>query len=154
VKTAQDGAHADPFSGWTRTIRGESAPAQNRKASLAAFWRLLADYERISSDETTAIRGEDFETAATIQALKAVLFAALEDGGRDLGIDRRHASFEARLEKIAAGERANEAFVKKLLARNAAERRTLETARSRLRGLLHAYVAVKVPGIGSFFARG
>ena len=109
VKPASDGKHAAP---------------------AAAFWRLLGDYERISRDETTAIRGEDFETAATIQALKAVLFATLENTGRDLGIDRRQASFDERLEKIASGERANQAFVKQLLARNIADRKTLEIGRA------------------------
>ena len=133
MKSAQDGE--------------EAAPAD-------AFWRLLGEYERISRDETTAIRGEDFETAANIQALKAVLFVTLEDTGRDLGIDRRQASFHERLEKIASGERANQVFVKQLLARNIAERRSLDTARSRLRGLLHSYVSILPHGGGSFFAEG
>lgn len=129
-------------------------PEGRPAAPAAAFWRLLADYERISRDETTAIRGEDFETAAAIQALKAVLFATLEDTGRDLGIDRRQPSFHERLEKIAVGERANQAFVKQLLARNTAERKSLDTARSRLRGLLHSYVSIIPHGGGSFFAQG
>ena len=123
-------------------------------AQAAAFWRLLADYERISLDETAAIRAEDFETAAGIQVLKATLLAALQDRGRELGIDRRQAPFHERLEKIADGERANEAFVRQLLARNAAERRTLLTARTRLRGLLHSYATVRPAGGISFFARG
>ena len=122
--------------------------------TAAAFWRLLGDYERISHDETAAIRAEDFETAATIQTLKATLFAALENGGRELGINRSEASFDERLEKIADAERANEAFVKQLLDLNAAERKTLDTARARLRGLLNSYVSIKPPGGGSFFARG
>lgn len=123
-------------------------------APAAAFWRLLADYERISRDETTAIRGEDFETAAAIQALKAVLFSTLEDNGRDLGIDRRQSSLHERLEKIATGERANLDFLKQLLARNAAEKRSLDASRSRLRGLLHSYVSLAPHGGGSFFAEG
>ena len=152
MKPAPDGAHAAaPAFGRTRigrTTRRESDRVGD------AFWRLLADYESTSRDETTAIRGQDFETVAEVQTLKSLLFAALEDCARDLGIDRRDASFHERLEKIAVGERANQAFVKQLLARNAAERRTLDTARSRLRGLLHSYVALKAPCGGSFFARG
>lgn len=132
----------------------KTAPAGGQAAPAAAFWRLLADYERISHDETIAIRGEDFETAATIQALKEVLFATLENNGRDLGIDRRQASIHERLEKIAVGERANLEFVRQLLARNTAERRSLDTARSRLRGLLHSYVSLIPHGGGSFFAQG
>ena len=152
MKPVPDGAHAAPA--FARTRIGRVTRGETASGSSAAFWRLLADYERISRDETTAIRGEDFETAATIQALKALLLATLEDSGRSLGIDRREASFHARLEKIAAAARANQLFVKQLLARNAAERRTLDTARSRLRGLLHSYVSTKAPGSGSFFARG
>ena len=132
----------------------KTAPDGKRAAPAVAFWRLLGDYERISRDETTAIRGEDFETAGTIQALKAVLFATLENTGRDLGIDRRQPSFHERLEKIASGERANQAFVKDLIARNIAERRSLDTARSRLRGLLHSYVSIAPRAGGSFFAEG
>ena len=120
----------------------------------AAFWRHLADYERISRDETTAIRAEDFETAASIQELKATLFDALHEGGRELGMDRREASFHERLEKIADGERANETFVRQLLARNAAERRTLLTARARLRGLQHSYAPASASGGTAFLARG
>lgn len=120
----------------------------------AAFWRLLADYERISRDETTAIRAEDFETAARIQELKATLFAAIQDGGRELGMDRREASFAERLEKIADGERANEAFVRQLLARNATERRKLLAARARLRGLQHSYAPASPSGGTAFLARG
>ena len=121
-------------------------------ASHAAFWRLLADYERSSHDETAALRAEDFESAESIQSLKATLLSALQENGGELGIDRRHASLDARHEKIASGERANEAFVKELLARNAAERRALDTARTRLRGLQHSYVPHTATG--SFFARG
>ena len=132
----------------------KSASDAKQAVPAAAFWRLLGDYERISRDETTAIRGEDFDTAATIQALKAVLFATLENTGRDLGIDRRQTSFHERLEKIASGERANQAFVKQLLARNIAERKSLDTARSRLRGLLHSYVSITPRNGGSFFAQG
>jgi len=153
VKTAAGGGSAaDRTSSAARIQRvPDGGPA---KVSNAAFWRLLAEYERISRDETVAIRSEDFETAATIQALKALLFLTLESSGRDLGIDRRQASFHARLEKIADAERANQTFVKQLLAQNAAERRTLDTARSRLRGLLHSYVSLQVPSGGSFFAQG
>lgn len=122
-------------------------------ATSRAFWRLLADYETVSRDETTALRAQDFETAGDIQALKAVIFAALEECGRALGIDRREASLHQRLEKIAAGERANHVFVGQLLAGNAAERKALNAARTRLRSLLHSYVSLDSAG-GSFLARG
>lgn len=130
------------------------AAAQPSPASAAAFWRLLGDYERICNDETTALRAEDFESAAAIQALKSTLFAALQESGGALGIDRRDAAFHGRLEAIASGECANEAFLRQLLARNAAERKALHTARTRLRGLRHSYVSARPAGGGSFFARG
>lgn len=129
---------------------------QRREArtSSSHFWRLLSDYESSSRDETTALRAQDFETVATIQALKAVILAAMEQSGREIGIDRRQASLHERLEKIAAGERANHAFVTELLTGNSAERITLKAARSRLRALLHSYVLLDPPSGGSFLARG
>lgn len=123
-------------------------------ASPAGFWRLLGDYERICNDETAALRAEDFESAATIQALKATLLAGLQEKGRELGIDRSDSSFRERLEAIASSEQANEAFVAKLLTRNATERISLDAARIRLRGLRHSYASYKPVGSGSFFARG
>ena len=123
-------------------------------ASESAFWRLLGDYERTCEDETVALHAEDFQVAETIQILKATLLAALQEGGRVLGIDRSHPAFHERLEAIASGERANEVFVQGLLARNVAEQKSLHTALARLRGLQHSYVSARPAGSGSFFARG
>ncbi len=130
------------------------AQAQPPSASASAFWRLLGDYERICNDESVALRAEDFESAATAQTLKATLLAALQESGRELGIDRRHSALDERLEAIASGERANDAFVKQLLAHNAADQKSLHAALTRLRGLQHSYAPARAPGSGSFFARG
>ncbi len=130
-----------------------ASPAHRVSASASAFWRLLGDYERICHDETTALHGEDFQSAATIQALKPTLLAALEEHARELGIDRRDETFHARIEAIADAERDNDTFVKQLLARNEAERKALHHARLRLRGMQHSYVVRPSTG-GAFFARG
>ncbi len=123
-------------------------------ASASAFWRLLGDYERTCNDETVALRAEDFQSAETIQILKATLFAALQESSRELGIDRSHPAFHERLEAIASGERANEVFVQHLLASNVAEQKSLHAALARLRWLQHSYASARPEGSGSFFARG
>lgn len=128
--------------------------AQAQPTSASAFWRLLGDYERICNDETVALRAEDFQSAATIQTLKATLFAALQENGRELGIDRRQSTFHERLEAIASGERANDAFIEQLLTRNAAEQKSVHAALTRLRGLQHSYAPARPAESGSFFARG
>jgi len=127
--------------------------APGAPAAGDTLWRLLRDYENTSRDEITAIRAQDFETVATLQSLKALLFAGIEDRARELGIDSGHAEYRKRLEKIAEGERANHAFMKTLLDRNAAERKSLNSARARVRALQHSYVSVR-PQERSFSARG
>ena len=131
-------------------------PAQRRagKVSDAAFWRLLGDYEDLSGCETAALCGEDFVTVAAIQALKAVIFAAMDESCSKSGIDRREASIRQRLEKIADGERSNHAYITRLLATNAAERRAISSARVRLRALQHSYVSMDPRTGGSFLAVG
>ena len=131
-------------------------PAQRRSAKVPgdAFWRLLGDYEDISGNETAALREQDFGTLAAIHALKAEIFAAMEASSRQLGIDRQEASLRDRLEKIAAGERSNHDFITRLLAANAAERKALNAARTRMRALQHSYVSQEPTRVGSLLALG
>lgn len=131
-------------------------PVQARaaKAPGTAFWRLLGDYEDLSGCETAALYGEDFATVAAIQALKAVIFAALDESCRKAGIDRREDSILRRVEKIADGERSNHAYISRLLAENAAERRAVNSARSRLRSLQHSYVSIEPRSGGTCIAVG
>ena len=120
----------------------------------AAFWRLLGDYEDLSHSETAALHGEDFTALAAIQSLKAAVFAAMDELCRSHGIDRSETALLARMQKIAAGEVANLAFITQRLAANAAERRALSTARARLRSLQHSYVSHGPHLGGSFLALG
>ena len=124
------------------------------KVPSTAFWRLLGDYEDLSGCETAALCGEDFTTVAAIQALKAAIFAAMDESCGKSGMDRREASLLERLEKIAAGERANHAYITRLLATNAAERRAINSARVRLRSLQQSYVSMAPRTGGSFLAVG
>jgi len=131
-------------------------PAQGKagKSTDAAFWRLLGDYEDLSGCETAALCGEDFATVAAVQALKAVIFAAMDESCRKAGIDRSEASLVRRVEKIADSERSNHAYITRLLATNAAQRRALNSARARLRSLQHSYVSMQPTHGGSFLAVG
>lgn len=131
-------------------------PAQRRagKGPDAAFWRLLGDYEDLSGCETAALYEEDFVTAAAIQALKVVIFAAMDESCSKSGIDRREASILERMEKIADGERSNHAYIARLLAANTAERRAINSARVRLRSLQHSYVTIEPRTAAAFLAVG
>lgn len=145
------GNHADPESqgGIVMAARERDAGSSN-----ASFQRLLADYEGLCRDENTALRAEDFDSLAGIQALKSEVFKALEKSGRDAGVDPTHPPLRERFEKLAAGERANSAFLSQLLAGNVAERKSLGAARMRLRAFLHSYVATGDTAGGSFLAVG
>jgi hypothetical protein len=133
-------------------------PAQRKAGKVPGgasdFWRLLGDYEDLSTCETAALCGEDFTTVASIQAMKAVIFTAMDDSCHQSGVDRREPSIRQRLEKIAEGERSNHAFITRRLATNAAERRALNSARARLRSLQHSYVSVEPRTDGAFLAVG
>ena len=121
--------------------------------SPQTFWRLLRDYERLTSDETTALRNRDFEAVASAESLKPVLFSALREIGAALGYDRSDPVLRNRLELLAIHERANLAFVGKLLAQAASERRNLNALLLRLRGIDHTY-AVAGARAEAFFAQG
>lgn len=123
-------------------------------ATAAAFWRLLGDYEDLSVCETAALCGEDFATVTSIQALKAVIFAAMEEACDKSGLDCHEPAIHQRLEKIADGERSNHAFITRLIDTNSAERRALNSARVRLRSLQHSYVTLEPRTGDSFLAVG
>ena len=146
---------------WESIEKGEQVTPITKAAvtrvQIARFAGASQDWSPLHLDDEFAKGagyGGVFAHGAIALAFATEAVGRWMENGRILGIDRRHTDFHERLEAIASGERANEFFVKQLLARNAAERKSLDAARLRLRGLQHSYVSAKPADSGSFFARG
>ena len=120
--------------------------------ALERFWRLLGDYERLTRDECAALGGLDFAALQSIQPRKPLIVEALRALARELRLDRHAAALRGRIDALLAAERANLSRAARLLAELADERRQLDAARSRLRGL-NAYAVSPVRPAG-FVAHG
>lgn len=103
------------------------------------FWRLLRDYERLTQDESVAIRARDFDAVENIHARKPAVLAALCTIGAQAGFDRRTADLGARIERLTAAETANAEIMATMLGEARLERQNLEAARLRLRSLNTLY---------------
>ena len=58
----------------------------DQDAATQKFWRLFADYERLTHDEGAALRAEDFDAAQACQERKAPLLETLGEMARQLGL--------------------------------------------------------------------
>jgi hypothetical protein len=120
--------------------------------SERTFWRLLGDYERLTRDESAALRDRDFALLAEIQERKPLLFASLQELAASAGLDRRHLALNDRLESLRALEESNAALLASQLASSRAEHRAIEGLRHRVRGLGQAYGSA--PATPGFVLRG
>ena len=104
------------------------------------FWRLLADYERLTQNESVSLAARDFVEVESIQSCKDLLLVKLESYAGEAQLDRRNAELSSRIDIVLASERRNEKLVGAMVARASLERRSLEAARQRLRELGSAYL--------------
>lgn len=107
------------------------------------FWRLLADYERLTQNESVSLAARDFVEVESIQVCKDWLLVKLESYASEAHLDRRNAELSSRIDLVLASERRNEKLVGAMVARAGLERRSLEAARQRLRELSSAYLTEK-----------
>ena len=107
------------------------------------FWRLLADYERLTQNESVSLGARDFDEVESIQLCKDPLLVKLESYASEAGLDRRNAELSRRIDIVLASERRNEKLVGAMVARAGLERQSLEAARLRLRELGSVYVPEK-----------
>ena len=107
------------------------------------FWRLLADYERLTQNESVSLAARDFVEVESIQVCKDSLLVKLESYASEAHLDRRNAELSSRIDLVLASERRNEKLVGAMVARAGLERRSLEAARQRLRELSSAYLTEK-----------
>ena len=103
------------------------------------FWRLLGDYERLTRDETTAIRERDFSALEEANKTKLLIFAELLKIGGMLGLDRGHATLGGRLTLLGEAEQHNVALVRDGIAKSRLEFKMLHAASMRLRAIEHVY---------------
>jgi hypothetical protein len=114
--------------------------------------RLLGEYERLTRDESAALRSRDFARLGEIHAFKPELLTAIVEEGSSLGLDRHVMWFDDCLLALAALERDNVNFAARGLMELNAQLDSLEAARKRLRSLGHAYRRTGAPS-SRLFAR-
>ena len=107
------------------------------------FWRLLADYERLTQNESVSLAARDFVEVESIQSCKDLLLVKLESYASEAQLDRRNAELSSRIDVVIESERRNEKLIGAMVARAGLERRSLEAARQRLRELGGAYLFEK-----------
>ncbi|MCE9612505.1 MAG: hypothetical protein K8R23_20080 [Chthoniobacter sp.] len=103
------------------------------------FWLLLSVYERLTQDESVAIRARDFDTVDSIHARKPAVLEELCGMGARVGFDRKTAELGVRIERLTATETANAELIVEMLGEARLERQNLEVARQRLRSLNTLY---------------
>ena len=86
------------------------------------FWRLLADYERLTQNESAALGAKDFEELAAIHSCKDALLAKLIATAREAGLDRRSAELARRIDLVIASEERNAQLVGEMVAHAILER--------------------------------
>ncbi len=99
------------------------------------FWRLLADYERLATDEGVALREINLEALARLQSQKAdiseAVLALAADSGLTLPVDR--------FQRLLAQQEENLAIAQEQIARMSCERQDLTNASQRLTHVGRAY---------------
>ena len=121
------------------------------------FWRLLADYEALTTQEAVAIAHENFPALVDAQRLKTTIFPDWLQLGAKLGIHREeNLELHERLEGIAAIENSN--MLALSIIRESARQRIGELAQARLRltQMRRNYRETEIPGAVStgFVAHG
>ena len=103
------------------------------------FWRLLADYERLTIDESASLGAGDFDNLAAIQDLKDPVLDTMRTLAKTAGLDRTHPELAARVDQVLVNAARNRKLIDTMLTRARAERKNLDSGRQRLRGLGSAY---------------
>ena len=103
------------------------------------FWRLLADYERLTVDESAALGAGDFDELAAIQNLKDPVLETMRALAKSAALDRTNPQLAGRVDQVLVNAARNKKLIDTMLTRAHAERQNLDAARQRLRGLGTAY---------------
>jgi hypothetical protein len=99
------------------------------------FWRLLGDYESLSTDEGVALREINLAALARLQVQKATVCEAVLDLAAKAGINLS----AQRLRHLIAKQKDNLAIAQEQLARVSCEQQNLSAAGQRLSHVGRAY---------------
>jgi hypothetical protein len=123
----------------------ESFISAAARATERSFWRLLGDYERLTRDESAALRDQDFALLEEIEDRKPLLLTQLQELAARAGLDRGYAPLNERLETLRTQGEANSALLAKRIAESRAEHRAMDGLRSRMKGMGQAYGSARPP---------
>ena len=103
-----------------------------RSESEKNFWRLLADYEVLTQQESVAIRHENFPALIEAQRLKTSIFPGWLQLGAQLGMSREAVpELNDRLDGLSAIE--NENLLGLAAIKESARKRIVELSQARVR---------------------
>lgn len=103
------------------------------------FLRLLGDFERLTQDESTALRERNFPYLADIHRTKAEILLDLCELSRSRGIDFLAPSLKGRIRNLIESEKANIKLLDDYMTANIAARHNAQAATRRLRSLGRVY---------------
>lgn len=105
-------------------------------SSERKFWRLLGDYERLTTDEAVLLREVNVAALNRLQAQKAVICVAALEAATAAGL-----SLPAeRSERLLARQKKNLTLTQKQLAHIRCEQQNLTTAAQRLNNVGRVYL--------------
>ncbi|HEX4666335.1 MAG TPA: hypothetical protein VH207_07030 [Chthoniobacterales bacterium] len=99
------------------------------------FWRLLGDYERLSTDEGVALRDVNLAALARLKDQKAVVAEAVLELAAEGGLSIP----TARYQNLITKQNENLAITQEQLARMSCEQQNLANASQRLGHVRRAY---------------
>ena len=108
------------------------------------LWRLLDDYERLTNDESVALRGHDFACLEAIQECKRALVKSLCELAKAMGGLHEEPAFRQRWEAVMEMQNANAYLAAALLRELEERRRELDATSGQVRGVARTY-ASKAP---------
>jgi hypothetical protein len=117
-------------------------------APRATLWRLLADYERLTQDESVALRSHDFACLEAIQECKRALVKGLCDLAKAMGGLDDEPFFRERWSAVLEKQSANAYLAAALLRELEEQRRELEATGGQVRGVARTYAAPQGSGGG------
>ena len=105
------------------------------------LWRLLDDYERLTLDESVALRGHDFACLEAIQECKRALVKSLCELAKAMGGLQEEPAFRQRWEAVMEMQNANAYLAAALLRELEERRRELDATSGQVRGVARTYTS-------------
>jgi hypothetical protein len=118
------------------------------------FWRLLGEYERLTRDETTALRELNFSLIREVQDKKREFLRELAEVGGQCGLNRKNPEVARRFTLLSEACQHNEALAKAFLAKRRGELDSVCRVSGQIRTFRAVYARGRSRSAGNFIARG